>query len=325
MMLMPPKLLLVALLSAVGVADAFSPVGVSRCRIPSSSSSPALRATPLGDDDPAVSSSSPPAAAVESSRRSWLRTAASSLAIGSGLSLVASPAPSFAFARDVTDASSGLLPEFPPEAVRSYLQYRYSLQLAADYYVFDLQTMVGDTDEYGAVSDLVASKGARGGAGGSSRIEREYVNPMRIIGLSLPPEYADEIRESQFAFERAMSKLTKATSGIRRDLPVEIDPEAKPRAIAAWEEGRVALNSFFLTLNSATGLEGELRTIPPAGPNQQKEYGRSIRRYNEFMKKTKLCQNRGGPTLSAAWGQLMVSGYLQDSCGVEPLDGYFFQ
>lgn len=230
-----------------------------------------------------------------------------------------------ALAKTVTDASSGELPDLPPEAVRSYLQYRFQLQLAADYYIFDLQTMVGDTDEFGAVNDLVASKGARGGSGGASRIEREYVNPMRIIGLSMPPEYADEIRESQFAFEKAMAKLTKATNGIKRDLPVDIDPSVVPKAQAAWEEGRVALNSFFVTLNTVTGLKDELTTIPPAGPNQTKEYGRNLRRYNELMKKTRLCQNRGGPTLSAAWGQLMVSGYLQDSCGVEPLGGYFFQ
>lgn len=119
--------------------------------------------------------------------------------------------------------------------------------------------------------------------------------------------------------------MMKATQGIKRDLPVEIDKNAVPNAQAAWEEGRVALNSFFGTINLATGLTNELREIPPAGPNQLSEYGRSIRRYNEFVKKTKLCQNRGGPALSQAWGQLMVSGYLQDSCGVEPLEGYFFQ
>lgn len=211
------------------------------------------------------------------------------------------------------------------DAVKSYLQYRYSLQLAADFYIFDLQNMVADTDEYGNVSELVRSTNARGGQGQPSRIERDYVNPMRIIGLSMPPEYADDIRETQFAFEKAMSKLTKATAGIKRDLPVEIDKDAKPAAMAAWEEGRLALNSFFTILNTATGLKDELSLIPPSGPNQIATYGRSIRRYNEFMKKTKLCQNRGGPALSQAWGQLMVSGYLQDSCGVEPMDQYFFQ
>ena len=226
--------------------------------------------------------------------------------------------------RTPTDATSGNLPDFPPEAVRSYLQYRYPLQLAADFYVFDLQSMVANTDSFGEVNDLVASRSSNGGGGGASRIERDYVNPMRIIGLSMPPDVADEIRDSQFAFERAMSRLTKATGGIRRGLSVEIDTDVVPRAMSAWEDGRLALNSFFVTLNAATGLD-ELMPIPPAGPKQTTEYGRSVRRYNEFTKKTRLCQNRGGPTLSAAWGQLMVSGYLQDSCGVEPLEGYFFQ
>ena len=60
------------------------------------------------------------------------------------------------------------------------------------------------------MADLVSSKGGRQG-GTASRIEREFVNPMRIIGLSMPPEYADDIRDSQFAFEKAMSKMTKVS------------------------------------------------------------------------------------------------------------------
>lgn len=189
----------------------------------------------------------------------------------------------------------------------------YSSLLLRTTYTYAQLNMNNTTiDEYGQVSELVRSTNARGGQGQPSRIEREYVNPMRIMGLSLPPEYADDVRDTQFAFERAMSKLNKATQGIKRDLSIEIDPNAVPNAKAAWEEGRVALNSFFTILNTATGLKDEMKLIPPSGPNQIAEYGRSIRRYNEFMKKTKLCQNRGGPALSQAWGQLMVSGYLQD-------------
>lgn len=309
--------LVAMILTAVGSTDAFtSSVAGTRNRKSRIYSAPSSLSMTNNDSD-SLSNTTP---TQQQTRRSWLQTSASSLVIGSGLAFAAP-----AFAREVTDASSGELPDLPPEAIRSYLQYRFGLQLAADYYMFDLQTMVADTDEYGSVNDLVASKGGRGGQGGASRIEREYVNPMRIIGLSMPPDYADEIRDSQFAFEKAMSKLTKATNGIRRDLPVEIDATAVPKAKEAWEEGRLALNSFFVTLNTVTGLKDELTVIPPPGPNQLKEYGRNIRRYNEFMKKTKQCQNRGGPTLSAAWGQLMVSGYLQDACGVEPLGGYFFQ
>ena len=214
---------------------------------------------------------------------------------------------------------------------------------------------MGDTDEYGSISELVSVRGARGGQGQPSRIERDFVNPskcprlfaslpahcsnsscsalthtienysVRLVGLSMPEDYADRIRESQFDFERAVGKLNKATAGIKRDLSVEIDPSAVSNAKAAWEEGRVAINSFFLTVNEATGLKDEMKVIPPPGPNQLKEYGRSIRRYNELMKKTKLCQNRGGPQLANTWGQLMISGYMQDSCGIEPLEGYFFQ
>ena len=324
------------LLRAASLVGAFAPMRRGLLIESAHSSSSSVRVHSTSSSSSSSPSSPPPTAGAVSvervrignspsatTRRHWLATASSF-----GLAAAVLVPVESAYAREPrvpTTSSSGLLPDLPPEAVRSYLQYRFPLQLAADYYIFDLQTMVRDTDEFGAVNDLVASKGSRGGAGGASRIEREYVNPMRIIGLSMPPEYADDIRDSQFAFERAMSRLTKATSGIRRGLSVEIDKEAVPDAVSAWEEGRLALNSFFVTLNAATGLEGELTVIPPPGPDQITEYGRSIRRYNEFMKKSRLCQNLGGPTLSAAWGQLMVSGYLQDSCGVEPLEGYFFQ
>ena len=167
----------------------------------------------------------------------------------------------------------------------------------------------------------------------------------------MPPDVADDMRDAQFRFEKAMNSISKVTSGYRKDLPVEIPASSITTASQGWEDGRVALNDFFALLNSATGLP-ELKAIPPAGPKQREQYGRSARRFNELIKKTKLCQNRGGPgespllccltsflytssfiysqpcsisALSQAWGQLMVSGYLQDSCGIPDLDGYFYQ
>ncbi len=87
----------------------------------------------------------------------------------------------------------------------------------------------------------------------------------------MPPDVADDLRSSQFQFEKAMSKLKKITSGIRRDLPVEIDVTVVvPQAKEAWEEGRLALNSYFEVLNSVTGLKGEMVSIPPSGLNQVK-------------------------------------------------------
>lgn len=238
-------------------------------------------------------------------------------------------APPTAQAREVTTAVSGSLSDLPPNAVRSYLQYRTPLQISADYYLFDLRSQLQDVNRWGEVGEAFVGTNARGGQGQPSAVERNFVNPMRILGLSMPPEEADILRQSQFDFERAMAKVSKATRGIRRDLPVEISKDAVPTALQGWEEGRVALNKFFVTVNESTGLPNELQTIPPLikGDVQRQiaDYGRSPRKYNDLMKKTKLCQNRGGPTLSAAWGQLMVSGYLQDSCGIPDMELYFFQ
>jgi hypothetical protein len=222
-----------------------------------------------------------------------------------------------------TGSKDGNLPDLPSEAVRSYLQYRIPLQIAADSYVFDLQGMVVNTDSWGEVGQMFRVNNNRG-QGQPSKVERDFVNPMRILLLGMPPDVADDMRDAQFRFEKAMDSISKATAGYRKDLPVEIPKDAVDSARAGWETGRVALNDFFVLLNGVTGLS-EMKTIPPAGPKQQEEYGRSAKRYNELIKKTKLCQNRGGPALSQAWGQLMVSGYLQDSCGIPDLEGYFYQ
>jgi hypothetical protein len=222
--------------------------------------------------------------------------------------LVSASAPAFA---EATGPEDGNLADLPPAALRSYLQYRIPLQIAADYYVFDLQDKMGRIENWGEVGELFQVNNKRG-QGSPSRIERDFTNTMRILGLSMPPDEADLMRDAQFKFEKAMAMISKATAGIRRDLPVEVDKKAVPAAQAGWEDGRVALNEFFTVLNGVTGLK-EMRAIPAAGPNQIAQYGRSPGRYNELVKKTKLCQNRGGPALSQGWGKLMVSGYMQDS------------
>jgi hypothetical protein len=252
---------------------------------------------------------------VASPRRNFLTATAASF-LASQLLIQ----PAFAVSSGSKD---GNLPDLPSEAVRSYLQYRIPLQIAADSYIFDLQDMVLNTDTWGDVGQLFRVNNNRG-QGQPSKVERDFVNPMRILLLSMPPDVADDMRDAQFRFEKAMDSISKATAGYRKDLPVEIPKEAVAVAQAGWENGRVALNDFFVLLNGVTGLP-EMKTIPPAGPKQQQEYGRSARRYSELLKKTKLCQNRGGPALSQAWGQLMVSGYLQDSCGIPDLEGYFYQ
>jgi hypothetical protein len=140
------------------------------------------------------------------------------------------------------------------------------------------------------------------GQGQPSKIERDYVNPMRVLLLSFPPDISEEMRDAQFRFERAMGNISKAVAGYRKDLPVEIDPKSIVAAQQGWDEGRSALNDFFALINSEVGMQ-EMKVIPPPGPNQFKQYGRSARRFNDLQKKTKLCQNRGGPALSQAWGK----------------------
>lgn len=257
---------------------------------------------------------------VEANRRQILQIPA--LAILSSIPAMAS-LPQDASAATPNTASDGNLPDLPKEAVRSYLQYRIPLQIAADYYVFELQGRLSKTDDWGEINQLFQVNNNKG-AGLPSKIERDYTNPMRILTLSMPPDEADDLRNAQFKFERAMSKINKNVAGIRRDLPVEIDKSVVVGAQQGWDDGRVALNEFFALINQVTGFD-EMKPIPPPGPDQADKYGRSKRRYNELAKKTKLCQNRGGPALSQAWGQLMVSGYLQDSCGIPDLEDYFYQ
>ncbi|CAB9501507.1 expressed unknown protein [Seminavis robusta] len=250
-------------------------------------------------------------------RQVFQTAAAASLLVGG----ILSPRP--ANAVKMTGPGDGLLDELPPEAVRSYTQYRIPLQIFADFYIYDLQRLVENVEEWGDVGQLFVVNRNRG-QGSPSRIERDFTNPVRILGLSLPPEFSDRMIESQYKFEKAMSSISKATSGIRRDLPVEIDKNAVKYAKAGWEDGRVAINEVFAIINEATGLT-EMKAIPEAGGKQFEQYGRSPRRYFDLVKKTKLCQNRGGPALSSAWGGLMISGYMQDSCGIPDLDDYFYQ
>jgi hypothetical protein len=249
-------------------------------------------------------------------RRDWfVRTATSITGATALVSNVISFNPEYALAV-VTKASDFASTDLPPDAIRSYLQYRFALQLSIDYYVFELQDKIQDVNEWGDVSDLFV--------GNPTRVEREFTNVFRIVGLSMPPDISDTIRDAQYSFERSMGTLKNTVFGIRRDLPIELDKDAIPTAYRAWDNGRMALNDFVIALNTAMGMN-ELTPIPTIGPNQLIEYGRSQRRYVELKKKIKLCQNRGGPTLSNAWGTLMVSGYLQDSCGIPDLESYFYQ
>ena len=113
--------------------------------------------------------------------------------------LLLHPKQSWAITR--TSADSGQDLDLPPEAQRSYFQYRIPLQTSADLYVFELQDILQDPNEWGRVGELFQANNNRG-QGIPNRIEREFTNTMRIVGLSMPPDTADEMRDAQFAFEK---------------------------------------------------------------------------------------------------------------------------
>lgn len=115
-----------------------------------------------------------------------------------GATALLSPRSSYA----ATGANDGNLPELPSEAVRSYLQYRQALQTSTDFYLFDMFDTLKDPSDWGAIGELFAGK--------PTRIEREFTNVMRVIGLSMPPDEADEMREAQYEFEKAMGELVSA-------------------------------------------------------------------------------------------------------------------
>ena len=159
--------------------------------------------------------------------------------------LSTSPFPSYA----ATGPSDGNLPDLPGEAVRSYLQYRAPLQTSADFYLFDILDTLDDPSNWGSIGELFQSK--------PTRIEREFTNVMRVVGLSMPPDEAEEMRAAQYEFEKAMANLSKITLGIRRDLPVELDPQIVSKAKAAWDDGRVGLNKLYVQMRSVGFLKSE--------------------------------------------------------------------
>jgi hypothetical protein len=81
------------------------------------------------------------------SRRNFVGSTAA-LALLTGLS------PSAGAASGMATAADGNLPDLPSEAVRSYLQYRIQLQIAADFYIFSVQNQIGDIDQWGDVGQL---------------------------------------------------------------------------------------------------------------------------------------------------------------------------
>lgn len=54
----------------------------------------------------------------------------------------------------VANAAGSALDDLPPEAQRSYRQYRIPLQIAADYYLWELRGKISVVDDWGEVNEV---------------------------------------------------------------------------------------------------------------------------------------------------------------------------
>ena len=66
--------------------------------------------------------------------------------------LVLSPVASNIPAANAADAAA--LDDLPPEAQRSYRQYRIALQIGADYYLWELRDKISRIDDWGEVNEV---------------------------------------------------------------------------------------------------------------------------------------------------------------------------
>jgi len=210
-------------------------------------------------------------------------------------------------------ADVGMLDEIPPKAKQAYLQYLPQLQLDADYYFFELGPMLAEPGRWDRIVSLTET-GTAGAATSVSRLEREFVTPMKILALSFPPDLGgEEMQDALNKFQKNMFVLASlARKGATTGNVAAPSSKEVAEVYATYEAGRVQINSFFTALNEGTGT-ARLVTIPPKG--QEKSYPRSKQLYTQLLKDAAICRNRGGEALAGLWGGLMVYGTVP---GVSP-------
>lgn len=216
-----------------------------------------------------------------------------------------------------TELAEVALDELPPGAATAYRQYWPAMQLAADYFVFELRDQIKNPQSWDAIGATMVSKSI-GSAQSPSKLETDIVNPMRILTLAFPPDAgSDEMQKELENFQFAMfglSKIARVSPGSTA-MPSQAVIDS---ALARWDQGAASLNTFFTAVNRATG-EKRLTLIPKDG----KGYPRSAKLYTQLKKDSALCRNRGGEALAGVWGQLMVYGTVTNPCGSVNIQTYF--
>lgn len=225
--------------------------------------------------------------------------------------------PASAFAARGDEDDDALMDVLAKDGFKAYKQYWPALQLAADFYVFEMEPLVREPAKWAKFEDLFRESAARGGQGQPSRIEREFISPMRMMTTTFPEP--DAMQLAQQDFSKHMRAIQKKTIGYSAG---DIPPEAVQKEVSvAFDQGRDSLNAFLLGINDATGAS---RMV--AIPKDYAAYPRSKSRYLELKRNLAKCQNRGGEALAGIWGQLMVYGTTGVSpCGDINLSNYFDQ
>lgn len=259
----------------------------------------------------AVAALQPPTAAapkpphIAQSRRALLQS-------GCAAAFGGLPLPAFA-----SFEGGGSLDDLPPQTKKAYEQYWPAMQLAADYFVFELRDQIKNPQSWDAIGATMVSKSI-GSAQSPSKLETNIVNPMRILTLAFPPDAgSDEMQKELENFQFAMfglSKIARVSPGSTA-MPSQAVIDS---ALARWDQGAASLNTFFTAVNRATG-EKRLTLIPKDG----KGYPRSAKLYTQLKKDSALCRNRGGEALAGVWGQLMVYGTVTNPCGSVNIQTYF--
>ena len=215
------------------------------------------------------------------------------------------------------------LEDLPRKTQEAYNQYWPAMQLAGDFYVFELRELVGYPGRWDQIGALTESTNI-GSAASVSRLDREFLTPMRILSLAFPPDAGgEEMQDALNLFQTAMFKMSRQAR-IGQTTGNLADPDKKDiKAMEdTWNAGASALNKFYIAMNTATSTN-RLVTIPVNGVN----YPRSKKLYTQLQKDSALCRNRGGEALAGIWGNLMVYGTVPgvNPCGNVNLQTYFMQ
>jgi len=266
---------------------------------------------------PASSSSSTATAASALSRRAVL----SALPL---FALNGAPLAASAGSESGLTGNADYLEELPPKAKQAYLQYLPQLQLDADYITFELMPLLAQPGRYDRITALTTSSDI-GSAASVSRLDREFITPMRILALSFPPDLGgDDMLSAIDSFQKAMFTLSSQARKSATTGNVAAPSATEVKAIeASWDKGRLAFNTFTNAVNEGAGAK---RLVPIPAIGQKASYPRSEQLYTQLLKDAALCRNRGGEQLAGIWGQLMVYGTVPgvNPCG-NAAEKYFVQ